>query len=648
MDFRARIIAELDANKARTQLQSLTKEQTVDLAVDVAIKNAKALDNLKTDAASLQKTLSKNFNIKIDNKQAMQAIKQVQSETVKAQKQLVKEQQQAAKQQRNLSSSYYKQLFDNQFNDRYTKSSELQKMADYYANMEKEALRMQQQTAKQQKNLSGVYYKQLFDNQFKDRHTKSSELQKMADYYANMEKEALKVQQQVQNIQKRVSQGFLDVDVSNVQKNLKKYAGVDSSTLKEVENSYQRLINLQKELQTGMNNGTGTKLSDTEFVDKYNQFSDVLQKCQNQMKVLSNEAGGLAKPFNSLDAITASNKTLTWLNNNTKAAKDYGDALEQLAAKQRSATSTSELQQYNKEFRNIVSEAQLAGKTGKSFVDDFGRAFGQIFQFAGAYGMIQNVIFDVPRQMVQAVQDINAAQIELRKVTDASDAQLTAYWDEAATSAQKYGAAINEVINSTADWQRLGYSFEESKELSDLTTLIQRVGDNMTQESSSEGLISTLQGFQLAADEAQKVVDITNEVANTQPIDTAGIFAGLQRSASSMSAANNTLEETIALITAGNAVLQDPERVGNGLKTISMRIRGATTELEAAGESTEGMAESTAALRKEVMALAGVDIMQDEDSFKSTYQILDELSTKWSDLTDIQQANSCLYVQKCA
>lgn len=588
MDFRARIIAELDANKARAQLQSLTKEQTVDLAVDVAIKNAQALDNLKADAVALQKALSKDFNIKIDNKQAIQAIKQVQSETAKAQKQLVKEQQQVAKKQQNLSSSYYKQLFDNQFNDRYTKSSELQKMADYYASMEKEALR---------------------------------------------------IQQQVQNIQKRVSQSFLDVDVSNVQKNLKKYAGVDSSTLKEVENSYQRLISLQKELQTGMNIGTGAKLSDTEFVDKYNQFSDVLQKCQNQMKVLSNEASGLARPFNSLDAITASNKTLTWLKNNTKAAKDYGEVLTQLAAKQKSATSSAELAQYNKEFRNIVSQAQLAGKTGKSFVDDFKRAFSQIFQFAGAYGLIQNVAFQVPQQMVQAVRDINAAQIELRKVTDASESQLTAYWDEAAVSAQKYGAAINEVINSTADWQRLGYSFDESKELSDLTTLIQRVGDNMTQESSSQGLISTLQGFQLAADEAQKIVDITNEVANTQPIDTAGIFAGLQRSASSMSAANNTLEETIALITAGNAVLQDPERVGNGLKTISMRIRGATTELEAAGESTEGMAESTAALRKEVMALSGVDIMENDTTFKSTYQILDELSTKWSDLNDIQQAS---------
>ena len=52
------------------------------------------------------------------------------------------------------------------------------------------------------------------------------------------------------------------------------------------------------------------------------------------------------------------------------------------------------------------------------------------------------------------------------------------------------------------------------------------------------------------ADEVTKVVDVVNEVANTEPIDTAGIFDGLTRSASSMKAANNTFEETVALITA--------------------------------------------------------------------------------------------------
>ena len=70
-----------------------------------------------------------------------------------------------------------------------------------------------------------------------------------------------------------------------------------------------------------------------------------------------------------------------------------------------------------------------------------------------------------------------------------------------------------------------------------------------------------------------------------------------------------------------------------------MRIRGATTEMEEAGLDTDGMAESTAKLRKEIKALSGVDIMKNKDEFKSTYDILDELSNKWSDLTDIQQAS---------
>ncbi len=65
----------------------------------------------------------------------------------------------------------------------------------------------------------------------------------------------------------------------------------------------------------------------------------------------------------------------------------------------------------------------------------------------------------------------------------------------------------------------------------------------------------------------------------------------------------------------------------------------AKTELEEAGESTDGMAKSTASLRQEIMALSGVDIMLNENTFKSTYQILDELSQKWESLSDIAQAS---------
>lgn len=74
------------------------------------------------------------------------------------------------------------------------------------------------------------------------------------------------------------------------------------------------------------------------------------------------------------------------------------------------------------------------------------------------------------------------------------------------------------------------------------------------------------------------------------------------------------------------------------MKTISMRIRSAKSDLEEAGESTEGMVESTATLRAEIQALSGVDIMASATEFKSTYQILDEISQKWEDLSDISRA----------
>lgn len=51
---------------------------------------------------------------------------------------------------------------------------------------------------------------------------------------------------------------------------------------------------------------------------------------------------------------------------------------------------------------------------------------------------------------------------------------------------------------------------------------------------------------------------------NNYSIATDGIAEALQRSASSLTTAGNTLDEAIALVTAGNAVVQDPESVGAG------------------------------------------------------------------------------------
>jgi hypothetical protein len=74
-------------------------------------------------------------------------------------------------------------------------------------------------------------------------------------------------------------------------------------------------------------------------------------------------------------------------------------------------------------------------------------------------------------------------------------------------------------------------------------------------------------------------------------------------------------------------------------KTVSMRIRGAVTELEDAGLETDGMIESTSKLRDLVKALTGgFDIMIDEKTFKSTYDIILGISQVYDKMSDINQA----------
>ena len=70
-------------------------------------------------------------------------------------------------------------------------------------------------------------------------------------------------------------------------------------------------------------------------------------------------------------------------------------------------------------------------------------------------------------------------------------------------------------------------------------------------------------------------------IGNRYAISSAGVGEALLRSAAAMKAANNSLDETIALAVGANEVTQDPEKVGTVLKTVSMYLRAAKTEASA-------------------------------------------------------------------
>lgn len=75
--------------------------------------------------------------------------------------------------------------------------------------------------------------------------------------------------------------------------------------------------------------------------------------------------------------------------------------------------------------------------------------------------------------------------------------------------------------------------------------------------------------------------------------------------------------------------MQDEEKVGSALSTLSMRLRGSTTELENAGEEVDEYAASTSKMREEIMALTKFDIMQNDTTYKDIYDILGGIAQRW-------------------
>lgn len=290
---------------------------------------------------------------------------------------------------------------------------------------------------------------------------------------------------------------------------------------------------------------------------------------------------------------------------------------------------------------NLEVEASRCGATTETLGQKLSRLFKEHFQTAIAMAGVAMVKQGL-REVYNNVVDIDTSMTNLKKVTNETESAYSSFLSSASSQARELGASISDVIDSTAEWSRLGYTLDESQKLAKWSTVLSNIGDGIDSASDAASyLVSILKGFRMEADEVEHVVNVLNSVGNNEPISESGIAEALVRSASALSAAGNSFEESVSLISAANSVLQDPDTVGTTLKTISMYLRASKTDAEAFGVSVDDMASSVSELRSELKSLTGVDIMKDAagTEFKSTYQILKEISAVWDKLTDVSKAN---------
>lgn len=397
----------------------------------------------------------------------------------------------------------------------------------------------------------------------------------------------------------------------------------------------QNVIDFAQELKNTIKGITVTKIIDDGVFPNIDKVKSDFTTLVDMTKQLQEKMVNPLKVFNLADEIDK------YLKQYTALPAKFTNPLQEYVKELKGSNGEMLVSRYNEisnSFKQIKVEARNAGKETKSFWTKMGESVSHAnAQMIGMYFSFYRIIGYI-RQMTQEVIKLDSALTELRKITNISTTRLDESFERSTQTAKALGSTIDAVISQTSDWSRLGYSIEDAEKLARVSTLFQTVGDNMTAESASKAMISTLKGFDLAADAAESVVDRYVEIANNFSIDTAGISEAIEKSGASLNAAGNNLNESLGMIVAGNAALQNPNTVGTMLKTFAMRLRGATaSELEELGIDTTGMSNAKKSVVKQFKAMAGIDIMEGKN-YKSTFQILDELHEKWNDLSDAEQA----------
>ena len=413
---------------------------------------------------------------------------------------------------------------------------------------------------------------------------------------------------------------------------------------KELRASVDNVKAAYNEMELAMK-GTGDEVADRErLIQAEKKYADALERTNNLIKIQSRADAKINNKLKLDDDIRLFQADIDkWLATNSGATKEFKNRMLEI----RNAAEGADRVKLNgliRQFKLADKEADILGVKVKSTFDKLKGAFSQFALYMSPMQMFMYARMGL-KSMFEQVKLIDSAMTELKKVTNETSDSYDRFLTNAAAKATEIGTTIDGLVESTASFARLGYGFEDAQGLAEVANIYAVVGDEVEGvEGATKSLISTMAAFKdemngiSNADFALNIVDKINEVSNNFAISSGGLGEALQRSASSLAVGKNTLDESIGLIAASNTVVQDPDKVGNAMKTISMRIRAAKTELEEAGESTEGMVESTATLRAEIEALSGVDIMASPTEFKSTYQILDELSQKWEHLNDISKA----------
>lgn len=286
------------------------------------------------------------------------------------------------------------------------------------------------------------------------------------------------------------------------------------------------------------------------------------------------------------------------------------------------------------DISNLQDRMRQSGETSAELnksVQESSGTFSKAAKAAFGYSIVYKTLQKVIKEGIKTVIELDQSLTDMSMLTGKSRDELHQLIPQLTNLAKETSATITEVSQLTTEYMRQGRTLKDSMELAEQTAKAARIA-GISVGDSLNYMTSAINGFNLAASDAERVSDIFAKVGAATATDYEQLAVALSKVSAQANTAGMSIEFTTALLAKGIETTQEaPESIGTALKTVLARMR----ELSDYGTSLE---DNTSINKVErALAAVGVKLRDTNGQFREMEDIFNELGPKWDSLNGMQQ-----------
>lgn len=327
--------------------------------------------------------------------------------------------------------------------------------------------------------------------------------------------------------------------------------------VKDAVNEYETLLNELK--------GKDASLVTSDDISKLDEYE---KKIKDAIATVTNMSAA-EKGYNFVSGQKELDKIHKLLAENGNMSTEAKVKIKAYYAEIESGNPSMSLDKIHGEILKIYNAEVEAGRAGRSFFDTLKNSgFHQLAaQMAGMFG-VYDVINEL-KQVASTVRELDTAYTEMRKVSNESAQSLKNFQKESFSTADSVGTTALALQDATATWMRLGESLDEAKESAKDATVLLNVSEFENIDEATDSLVAMSQAYKEL--DKMEIIDVLDKIGNEYSISTNELSTALKDSAAVLKTQGNDLAESVALITAGNAITQDVSKTAG--ETLPERYR---------------------------------------------------------------------------